>query len=328
MRGLRSILGLVGLVVALGVAGRAAAEPIKIGYSDWPGFTAWEIAKAKGLFKKHGVDVELVWFPVYTDSLTALNTGQLHCNLQTWNDSMAPLAEGIPLKTTLILDNSFGNDALLANPSVASLKDLKGKTIATELGTCDQFLMLKALASVGLTEQDVKYTNLTVPDAAAAFLAGKVDAAVIWQPWVSQIQREGKGKVLFSSADIPGLIPDILICQSKVVDERAADMQKLVDIWFEVVAFLKSNPDEAVAIMAKVVEQPPDAYKAFLPGTRFFDLEMNMKGFENAPNDTTLYGSGKSISDFLVSSGMMKTVPDYAKAIEPKFVKAAAAAKK
>ena len=64
-----------------------------------------------------------------------------------------------------------------------------------------------------MTEKDVTYTNLTVPDAAAAFIAGKVDAAVIWQPWVSQIQREGKGKVIYSSADIPGLIPDIAICQ-------------------------------------------------------------------------------------------------------------------
>ena len=76
----------------------APAEPLKVGYSDWPGFTAWEIAKVKGLFKKNGVDVDLVWFPIYTDSLTALNTGQLDCNLQTWNDAMAPLAEGIPLK--------------------------------------------------------------------------------------------------------------------------------------------------------------------------------------------------------------------------------------
>ncbi|MDX2168027.1 MAG: ABC transporter substrate-binding protein [Deltaproteobacteria bacterium] len=320
MRRLLSTLTALGLLCAAGVA---AAAPLKIGYSDWPGYTAWEIAKVKGLFKKHGVDVELVWFPVYTDSLTALNTGQLDCNLQTWNDTMAPLAEGLDLKTILILDNSFGNDALLANPSITSLKDLKGKTIATELGTCDQFLMLKALASVGLTEKDVKYTNLTVPDSAAAFLAGKVDAAVIWQPWVSQIQREGKGKVLYSSADIPGLIPDIVLCQAKVVQSRPKEMQALVAVWLDIIAYLKSNQDDALKIMAKVVDQPPEAYKAFLPGTRFFDLDMNLKSFENQPNDTTLYGSGKSISEFLVSAGLLKAVPDYAKSIDPQFVKAA-----
>src|SRR5947209_4613532 len=69
---------LLTLGAALVLAGAAmAAEPIKIGYSDWPGWTAWEIAKVKGLFAKHGVDVKLVWFPIYTDSLNALNAGQV-----------------------------------------------------------------------------------------------------------------------------------------------------------------------------------------------------------------------------------------------------------
>ncbi len=300
----------------------AAAEPLKVGYSDWPGFTAWEIAKVKGLFKKHGVDVALVWFPVYTDSLTALNTGRVDCNLQTWNDAMAPLAEGIKLKTVVILDNSAGNDAMIAKPGIASVKDLKGKTIATELGTCDHFLMLKALEAAGLKESDVKYTNLTVPDAAAAFIAGKVDAAVIWQPWVSQIQREGTGKVIYSSADIPGLIPDIAICQASVVEKRDAEIQKLVAVWFDVIDFIKKNEDEAVAIMAKVVEQPPDAYKAFMPGTKFFDYDMNVKGFTKSADATSLAGAGKAISEFLVKAGQIKKVPDYESALEPKFVQA------
>lgn len=325
---MRRSTSMFALALTLLAATAAAAAPLKIGYSDWPGFTAWEIAKVKGLFKKHGVEVELVWFPVYTDSLTALNTGQLDCNLQTWNDSMAPLAEGIPLKTVLILDNSFGNDAIIAKPGINTPKDLKGKTVATELATCDHFMLLKALASAGLTEKDITYTNLTVPDAAAAFLAGKVDAAAIWQPWVSQIQRDGKGKVVYSSADIPGLIPDIVLCKSSVVEQRPGDIQKLVAVWFDIIEMLKTNQDEAVAIMAKVVDQPPDAYKAFMPGTKFFDLDMNLKSFEKKPGDVmTLSGSGKSISEFLVQAGQLKKVPDYDAALEPKFVQAAAKTK-
>lgn len=311
------------LALALAIGSNAAAAPLKIGYSDWPGYTAWEIAKEKGLFKKHGVDVELVWFPVYTDSLTALNTGKLDGNLQTWNDAMAPLAEGIKLKTILILDNSFGNDAIIAKPGIESVKDLKGKTVATELGTCDHFLLLKGLAAAGMTEKDVKYTNLTVPDAAAAFIAGKVDAAAIWQPWISQIQREGKGKVVFSSADIPGLIPDIAIFQEKVVAARPADMQKLVAVWLDILDYLKTNPDDAVKIMAKVVEQPPDAYKAFLPGTKFFDLDLNLGAYEKKDDPLTLSGSAKRISEFLKDAGQLKVIPDYEAAIDPTFVKAA-----
>jgi len=310
---------------ALLLATVAAAAPLKIGYSDWPGYTIWELGKTQGIFKKHGCDIDLVWFPIYTDSLTAVNTGQLDGNLQTWNDLMAPLAEGVDLKTVLVLDNSFGNDAIMAKPGIASPKDLKGKTVATELGTCDHYLLLKGLASAGLSEKDITYTNLTVPDAAAAFIAGKVDAAAIWQPWISQIQREGKGKVVYSSADIPGLIPDIFVVQGKVAKERAADVQKCVASYFDMVAFLKAHTKDAVKVMAKVVEQPPDAYEAFLPGTRFFDLPMNLNAFEKRENDnTSLYSSGKAISEFLVQQGQIKKVPDYAGALDASFVKALA----
>ncbi len=301
-------------------AGAADAKPLKIGYSDWPGFTAWEIGKDRGIFKKNGVEVELVWFPVYTDSLTALNTGQLDGNLQTWSDTMAPLAEGIPLKVVALLDNSFGNDAIVAKPGIDSMKDLKGKAVATELGTCDHFLLLKGLAAAGLSEKDVQYTNLTVQDSATAFLAGKIEAAAVWQPWIAQIQREGKGKVIYSSADIPGLIPDLVVMRTPVVKERSGDVQKLVASWFDIVDFIKTDEAEALKIMAKVVEQPPEAYKEFLPGTKFFDLEMNKKGFEKKDGDATLYGSGKTIATFLKDAGQLKKIPDYAAALEPKFI--------
>lgn len=313
-----------GFVLAVATGQAIAKEPLKIGYSDWPGYTSWEIGKVKGIFKKNGVDIDLVWFPVYTDSLTAVNTGQLDGNLQTWSDLMAPLAEGIDLKVVQVLDNSFGNDAIVAKPGINSVKELKGKTVGTELATVDHFMLLKALAMNGMTEKDIKYTNLTVGDAAAAFIAGKIDAAAIWQPWISQIQREGKGKVIFSSADIPGLVPDIVVFHDKVLKERSDDVQAAVKSYFEIVDFIKNHEDEAVAIMAKVVEQPPADYKAFMPGTKFFDLAANLNAFEKRDDASSLYGSGQIIADFLKSADQIKKVPDYAAALEPKYVKALA----
>ena len=52
------------------------AEPLKIGYSDWPGFTILEVAKQKGWFKEAGVDVDLVWFD-YLPSLDAFSAGKI-----------------------------------------------------------------------------------------------------------------------------------------------------------------------------------------------------------------------------------------------------------
>jgi NitT/TauT family transport system substrate-binding protein len=310
------------LLAGLAALPALAKEPITIGYSDWPGWVAWEVAKEKGLFKKNGVEVKLVWFPVYTDSLTALNTGKVDANCTAWCDVIPPLAEGVKLKVVLVNDNSAGNDAILAKPGINSIKDLKGKSIATELGTVEHFVLLTALANNGMSESDVDYKNLAVPDAAAAFIAGKVDAAAIWQPWISQIQREGKGNLLFSSKEMPGLIPDQLVFQEAVVKERADEVQKIVATWFDVVSFIKSHEDEAVKIMAKVVEQKPEDYKGFLPGTKFFDLKANLEAFEPSTDDKSLVGSGKKIAVFLKEKALIKSVPDFEGALEPKFVKA------
>ena len=183
-------------------------------------------------------------------------------------------------------------------------------------------MLLQALAKNGMTEKDIEYKNLTVPDAAAAFIAGKVDGAGVWQPWINQIQKEGKGNVLFTSKEIPGLIPDLLVVQEKVATERAAEVQKIVATWFDVMAFIKSNEQEAIKIMAKVVEQKPEDYKAFMPGTKFFDLDANLKAFEKSADHSSLAGSGKVIASFLKSLDLIKTMPDYEAALEPKFVKA------
>jgi len=65
------------LAVAFLFTTAVEAAPVRVGVSDWPGWVAWYVAKEKGFFKKYDADVELVWFPNYTDSIQALSAGQL-----------------------------------------------------------------------------------------------------------------------------------------------------------------------------------------------------------------------------------------------------------
>ena len=106
---------------------RPARAEIKVGYSDWPGWVAWAIAEQQGYFKKYGAEVKLVWFPNYTDSISALSAGQLDANCQTWSDTMAPLAKGVPLKVVLVNDNSAGNDAVMAGPKLKTMQGAQGQ---------------------------------------------------------------------------------------------------------------------------------------------------------------------------------------------------------
>jgi NitT/TauT family transport system substrate-binding protein len=318
-----------GVLVAacLGLSAAARAE-VKIGYSDWPGWVAWAIAEQQGFFRKHGATVKLVWFPTYTDSISALSAGQIDGNSQTWSDTMAPLAKGVPLKVILVNDNSFGNDAVMANPKYKSLKELKGKTVALEEYSVSHFLLGIALSREGMKPKDVKIVNLSAGDAAAAFLSGRVDAATVWNPWVNKIELSGKGKKLFSSANAPGLVPDLLVVQEKSLAANRKDFVGMVKAWYDVEEFIRTKPDEAVKIMAKIVEMSPEEYKVFLPGTRFFGEKDNLEAFGPASQPRSLLNVAPVIMKFLEDNKLVEGKPDFAKAIDASLVKEVAASRK
>lgn len=295
-------------------AAPARAE-VKVGVSDWPGWVAWYVAEQKGYFKKYGADVKLVWFANYTDSISALSSGQLDANSQTWSDTLGPLAKGLPLKAVLVNDNSAGNDALMVGPKIKSFADLKGKTVALEQYSVSHFVLATALAKNGMKPADVKVVNLSAGDAAAAFLAGRVDAAVVWNPWVNTIQQSGKGKALFTSKDMPGLIPDLLVAQDKAIATKRKDLVGMIRAWFDTEKFIREQPDEAAKIMAKVVSMQPGEYKVFLPGTKFFDVAANRSAFD-AKAPLSLATTAPTIASFLLEHKLIDGKPDAAKGID------------
>ena len=157
-------------------------------------------------------------------------------------------------------------------------------------------------------------------------LSKQVDAAVVWEPSLDKILKDVKGsKMLFSSKNVPGAIPDLLVMKSDIVDKRPADVQKIVDAWYDAIDWWKKNPDAAVAILAKRTDTPVSDYKAFVQGTKIFSAPESLAAMQKSSALTSLYSSGQSNSEFLVKAEQVKAVPDYAGAIAPQFVKASLA---
>jgi NitT/TauT family transport system substrate-binding protein len=307
---------LVCLSFALGVARPAHAE-IKVGLSDWPGWVAWYVAEQKGFFKKHGANVKLVWFPNYSDSVAALSSGQLDANAQTWSDTMMPLSRNLNVKVVMVNDNSAGNDALMVSPKIRSFADLKGKTVALEQFSVSHFVFITALARNGLKASDVKLVNLGAADAAAAFMTGRVDAAVVWNPWIAKIQTSGKGRALFTSKEMPGLVADLLVAHGKALNDKTkrADLVGTIKAWIDTEAFIRSNPAEALQIMSKVVGMKPDEYRVFMPGTRFFNAADNVAAFDSK-NPQSLVAVGPAVHQFLSQNKLVTAPVNYAGGID------------
>lgn len=303
-------------LLSMAAAIPARAE-VKVGVSDWPGWVAWYIADQKGFFTKHGAKVKLVWFANYSDSISALSSGRLDANSQTWSDTMTPLAKKIGVKAILVNDNSAGNDALMVGPKIKSIAELKGKSVALEQFSISHFVLANALQKNGMTISDVKIVNLSAGDAAAAFMAGRADAAVVWNPWVSRIEKSGKGRALFTSRDMPGLVPDLLVAHDKALANKAqrAELVGMIKAWFDTEAFIRTNRAEALQIMSKVVGLKPAEYEVFLPGTRFFGAADNLAAFDPA-NPKSLVAVGPAIHQFLSANKLVAGAVDFGAGID------------
>jgi NitT/TauT family transport system substrate-binding protein len=198
------------LLVIAGASPAADAEPLRLRYTVWPGYGPIFVAHERGLFAKEGLQVELIEMEEHTAAFAGLAAGQVDAVLGTPSDIPAFSLPGEePLACALALDDDLGGTGILAAKDIRSITDLAGKSVAFLQGSLAQFYVNVLLNQVGLSEADVEVVvDLTAEDAVTALLLREVDAAVTWEPWLSQGRAAEHVHVLTDSSKQPGLLID------------------------------------------------------------------------------------------------------------------------
>ena len=270
-----------------------SAAPLKIAYSDWPGWTVLEIAKQKDWFKEAGVDVELDWFD-YSPSLDAFSAGKVDAVTEVHTDAMVNGANGAKSKFIAITDYSNGNDMIIGKPGIASIKALKGQKVGVEVTLVEHLLLLKALEVNGLTQSDVTLVGTATNDTPQTLASGSVAAIGAWYPISGQALKQVPGsKPLFTSADAKGLIYDVIAVNPTSYAAHKADWEKVAAVFYRTVSYLKDpkTQDDAIRIMAAKVGADPVEYKKNIPGTYFLTLAEARKALVKGNGLDSLYGS-------------------------------------
>jgi NitT/TauT family transport system substrate-binding protein len=302
------------VLVALSVSsvGPAAADgakpPLRVGFSDWPGWTAFEVGIQKGWFKEAGVDVKFDWFE-YAPSMDAFAAGKVDAVMMTTGDALVTGAPGPRSVAILVTDYSAGNDMIVAKRGIKDVKGLKGKKIGLEVGLVEHLMLDKALEKNGMKESDVTIVNVPTNQTAQALASGSVDAIGAWQPNAGQALKASAGSTaVFTSADVPGLIYDLVSVNPKNLSERRADWVKFVKVWDRIVKYVMDpkNKDEVVKMMAGRAGVPAEEYAKFLPGTHFLTPTEAVKRFDKKDSLDTLLGSGKVADAFNVANKVYK----------------------
>ena len=302
---------------------------LKIGYSDWPGWVAWEIAIQKGWFKEAGVNVEFKWFD-YVPSMDAFTAGKVDADSMTNGDALVTGSGGGKSVCIVANDYSDGNDMIVAKPGIKTMADLKGKKIGVEVGFVDHLLVLKALESSGMKDKDVKLVNVKTDDTPTALKSGKVDAIAAWQPNSGAALKELPGSTpIFTSANVPGLIYDHLCVSPRSLAENRAEWLKVVKVWFRVVDYIAdpANLDDAAKLMSARVGLTPDVYKGLMKGTHLLNMAENLKHFEKGETFDSIFGSSKIVDVFNVKNGVYKTPMKVDEYFDPSLVEEVSKAK-
>jgi NitT/TauT family transport system substrate-binding protein len=299
-----------------------AAGKITLGFSAWPGWFPWQVAQDQGFFRQNGVDVELKYFDSYTDSINALSSGAIDANSQTLNDTLASVSGGAQQTVILVNDNSTGNDQVIAREGISGVADLKGKKVAVEQGTVDHYLLLLALTEAGLSQKDVELVPLATDAAAAAFVAGKVDAVGAFAPFTTTALQRAGSRAVATSAEFPGAIPDHLVVSGAFAKNRPEAAQALVNTWFDTLDWIKQNHDQAVEIMARRGGVSAGDYRTYDAGTTIFTLRQNIDAFTPGVTPTHLNHQAGQIADFMTSTGLTPKRPSLDGLFDDKFVKA------
>jgi NitT/TauT family transport system substrate-binding protein len=284
------------------------AAPLKIAYSDWPGWTVIEIAKQKGWFKEAGVDAELDWFD-YAPSMDAFSAGKVDAVMVVHTDAMVMGASGAKSKFVAITDYSNGNDMIIGKPGIKSITDLKGKKVGVEVTLVEHLLLLKGLEVNGMKQSDVTLVGTATNDTPQTLGSGSVAAIGAWYPVSGQALKQVPGsKPLFTSADAKGLIYDVIAVNPSSYAAHKDDWAKVAQVFYRCVNYLQDpkTQDDAVKIMAAKVGADPTEYKKNIPGTFFMTVSDAKKALVKGPGLESLYGSMIYGNKFNLDNGVYK----------------------
>lgn len=290
-------------------------SPIRIEFTQWWGDYTLLVAQEKGFFEKHGIQVEPVYYNVFSDTYPDLASGQIDGALIAVGDTIN-INNNTDLKALAVSDDgSFM--PIVARPEINSTRDLKGKKIGTLVGSQYELLTAKMLQDANIRSDEVSFIATNPEDAVTALSSNQVQAVFTWEPFLSDAIGNGN-KVIYPTDRSLRLFPDMIVFQKSLIEKRPEDIRSFLLAWFEAVDYRLQNPQETRSIAAKYLGiafeevQPDDNLK-------IFTLADN-KSFFNVENKKSIYAVSKTTSDYFISIGIMANKVDLLELLDPKYL--------
>ena len=280
------------------------SNPIQIGINEWAGYDPFIIADKLDFFTSNNVSAQVIRFSSTVDSIEALKKGEVHGGGFTLDEAFSLIDSGFNGKIVLIIDYSMGGDVLIGQQDITHVSQLIGKTVGYEGTVVGEFLLDRALDSNKVKKKDIKLINISADNWFATFKDEKVDALVCFNPIATQLLNQQQGNVLFSSADMPFEIIDVLLFSDDFYEDNQPAISRILEAWFDAVNYADKELEAAASIVATEKDISVEQYKAGRADFVTPSLELNLE-IMDARSEENIYKYSQVVVDFMLDKSLL-----------------------
>lgn len=256
-------------------------QPLKIGITTWPGFDVIVYAETTDIFKRRGLDVNLVRFENQQDSSRAVMRGSLDAAfVALWDAVQVDSGNDQPV-IVLVTNISNGADGIVAQAAIKTVEDLKNKRVGAKLGTVNHLILLEALNKHKMLPTDVEIDDTSNETAAQLIEKKRLDAAVIWQPLLGETAKKTQGNIIYTTKEVDSLVIDTLLTSKKNVQAKKTELIQFLSAWLDVMNAVENKPGEVYAKVGKFLKQSPTSFASDYTGLKKGDIPMQKRMFQD-----------------------------------------------
>lgn len=310
-----TVLVLGALLLGLSGCGQPD-KALTVGANVWPGYEPLFLARSLGYY--NNPSVRLIEFSSSAEVIRAFRNGLIDVAALTADEALLVADTQPDHRIVLVCDFSNGADVLLAKPEFKSIQDLKGRRVGVETTAEGALLLARALDQAGLSSADVQAVQVPLLEQEEAFISGRVDAVITFEPHRTRLLAAG-ARQLFDSSKIPGEIVDVLLARRELVASDSRALAALVSGWFRALKYLHENPSDAAGRMAPREGLTPPQFLDSLKGLTLLDRDANLRLLGGSSNN--LAGAMRQLSAVMLQHKMISRMGDPTSLLDDRFVR-------
>lgn len=213
----------------------AAQKPIRIATDLWTGSGILYLAQEQGLFEEAGLNIQLVWYDDYAQTVEAFKKGEVDAVQMDICAAVEVMFQGKDYTAIFTPTDNIGFDEIIAQNEIKTLEQLKGKKIGYEPASIGHYLLNRALTAGNLTKQDIKAVHLTPKEAKKQFEDQKIDAAA-----TLFFFRPDIGQTIYSSYEGEYGLPNVFAFNRDLAQSRRSELIKFLNVWQKTVNYYRT----------------------------------------------------------------------------------------